>query len=519
MIDRNTISVTSAISAVPIDLELKQSLERSLERPDVLKKYGGIALKGPDNFLRFFGAATKLLIELVDPPPPEKITLEEMLELRDLQAFRKTPSRVSKSIEETVRAEVISEQTTKIIKCLFPLLEKAVDRVNKWDRDKMVEILLRMMAFLLFTKTAHIGTLFDRITEEARVIQSKHFHTTASTIYITFPQGAWGKIQIFHLIDNPDQTIFKILAALQGNECPIFLTADELEEMPFACTKDELRYFENQEAQGVIDNIIARRKGLLPEMQEAWRTIQYCGIDDMLDPEGRDKVFVELDRRGNKTPLGTLGIRFIRFIPQGVVIPTVGLEIGLANGKIILTKINSQGALLGSWANSFPMVAWGVNYASLVLMQSLVLDKEKYDRYEEITADAQEEKVVNSFLIPRSLARNEPKYRYISNQLTSAGNRLIRRIGIRKPPCRHLVEPYKRRLSLGHKTNPAVIPILEERGLDPNIWTWVAGSDGKAFYRGTGSDEDALNRTPRKELPIKASLAMKQISRGLGFNA
>lgn len=482
--------------------EMRDLLLRALTRPKELKKIQQDALRGADRFLELLATGIKLMNERIPTIPPEKMTLAEALEIREIRMGIRSPFQEFPTIGEKIEAKIKARQTLAIRDALLPLIEKVLFRARGWDTGKAMEALLRSMAFLAFGEAGpDKGDLIDQIDQKlSEIVQIER------DVYFTFPQGIWGKIKAYPLTENRDQIIFKILADLWGNEFPIVLTQDQ-EQVSFISWENQKVYFERKEARVVIAKVTSRKRELLPEMEDVWEEIKRFR-NRPISPDGRDRVFIP-----DETPLGILGIRFLRFIQEGILLPQVGLEVELENEKVLLGKINNQGVLLGSWTSSFPMVSWFINYTTLLFLRSLTVRGESYERYQEtIKTETGEVKGVREFLIPQETGRRkETKYRYLNDPyFTSITNREIRKIGIRKKPRFHPVITHPRKLLPGQKANPEAIAILKEKGYDSTGLTWVGGNE-PFFYRGEDRGEEIVFK------PIKVVSVNRQMSKALGI--
>lgn len=419
--------------AIQVKPGIWELLLRGLERPKDLERIQRIALKGPDNFLEVLAAGSRLMDERIPPSSPEEMTLAEALKMREIRMLISPEDKES----ETLEARIKSTQALEVREVLISLIEKVLSRIKGWSQEKVVEILLRSMAFLIFAEAAREGGLIDQIDEKLSSLTP-----VERDVYYTFPEGIWKKIKAYLITEDRDRTIFKILADLWGNEFPIILTRDE-KKTPFASWGDQKGYFNREEAKAVENRVRERRKSLLFRMEEVWQEIKNFKSRE-ISPGGWDKILIP-----DQTPLGRLGIKYLRFIREGINPPAVGLEIELENGKVLLAKINNQGVLLGSWITSFPMVSWLMNSAALIHLKNLTVGGDSYDRYRE------ERKTGGGEIKEYLVSRRERKYRYFPRyHFYSNGEREIRKIGQRKSPIFHSVTGHLRKLPPHWKPDP-----------------------------------------------------------------
>lgn len=479
--------------AVQVKPVIWEPLLQALRRPKDLERIQRIALKGPDNFLSVLAAGSKLMDERIPKSSPEKMTLEEALRMRENRAGL----RLTEEEFETMEARERLEQALEIRKNLIPLIEKVLSKGSRWDRKKIVGILLRSMAFLIFAEAAQEGTLIDRIDKKLSSITDLE-----RDLYLTFPEGIWGRIKAYPMTEDRDVMIFKILADLWGNEFPIILTQDP-EKTPFASWEDQKNYFNREEVSGILNRVKERRRKVLDKMVEDWETIRNFKSRE-ISPGGWDRILIpEKTRSGKKNPLGKLGINYLRFILDGITPPAVGLEVELKNGKVLLAKINNQGVLLGSWISTFLWVSWFINSYAILLLKKLTVGGDSYLRYrmERKTrgTSASSSKKVKEYLV----SQQEIKYRYIPREYLSSTNHWeIQKVGKRRSPILHYVRGHKRDMPEGYKPSPEAVAQLKAAGYEllPSR-TWVGD-----HFRG---DEDLGREIPPK--PIKDISAAEEI--------
>ncbi len=488
--------------AIQVKKEIADLIIKATDSRKSLGKIIHTAMKGPNNFLYFLAAGAKLVNERIPDTPPRRITLEEALEFREIEQGMKLPEKELANSEIQRRAM----EAVKIRKVMDCLIDRVLPRIKKWNEVKAIEILLRSMAFLVFCGSEEKGDLLTKINSKSNLVRLKgKAYSNLLNVYLTFPDGVWGRIKTYPLNENKsrDTIIFKIVADLLGNEFPIIMTDDDREVL-FASIEDQKQCFERWEALPVIESVRLHRTKLLRAMEETWEEIKNCKSRE-ISPGGWDKIFVPPN-----ASLGRIGVKYLRFIQEGIAPPSVGLEIELRNGKILVAKINPQGTLLSSWANLFPMATWLINSAALLYLKNLTVGGDSYVRYrEERKTKTGEIRETREFLVSQKEKRSG-NYRYIPQQYYEPGDGDVLttiKIARRKTPILHPVRGYKRDMSPGFKPSPEAVAELGKRGIEvlPNR-TWVG-----SHYRGTDTGEE----TPIK--PIKDASTTEELSRLLNI--
>ncbi len=464
-----------------------------------LEKIKHFAFRGPDNFLSVFAAGSKMIDERLPLTTlPAKMTLSEALRFREIEAGIRLPKEELDNPEITRKVR----EALAIREIVTSLIDHALSKVRIWNQERAVEILIRSMAFLIFCGADEKGALIDKLNQKTNIFPlESDVHPDLLNIYLTFPDGVWGRTKIYPLDENKnrDWMILRILADLWGNELPIILVENN-KNILFASIEEEKECFECQTARSIASKVMANRGKILASMEETWEEIKSYRSRE-ISPNGWDKIFVP-----EGTPLGTVGIRYIRFVQEAAIPPSVGLEIELKNGKILVAKINPQGVLLASWVNLFPMVSWLINSAALLYLKNLTVGGDSYIRYRvERKTSTGEAMEAREFLVSRKESR---KYRYIPRDyFCSTDDREIRRVVDRKSPRFHPVRGHKRDMPLSYKPSPEAVDELKKRGYEilPNR-TWIGGHN-----RGKNTGEEI------SPAPIRDISTTEELSRLLTF--